>query len=190
MDHDRQSRIPEILARYEAELLQEWLAEQQAAGTDRPDLIRATELREQAREFIGLMRRATESGSIADIGAPAWAPLREMLAAMSRSRGLQGFSPKDVAVFVFSFKKPLFAQLRREISSVDELFAEIWTATTLVDQLGYWTTETYQRAREEVIARQQQEMLELSTPVVKLWDGVLARPLIGTLDSSRTQVVK
>ena len=70
-----------------------------------------------------------------------------------------------------------------------ELGAETWTATVLLDRLGLFTTEVYQRSREEVIARQQQELLELSTPVVKLWEGVVAVPLIGTLDSARTQVV-
>ena len=113
-----------------------------------------------------------------------------MLTDLSRSRGVQGFSPSETATFIFSLKKPLFARLRREVGKDPDVLAEVtWAATELLDSLGLYTTEIYQKTREEVIARQQQEMLELSTPVVKLWDGILALPLIGTLDSARTQVV-
>ena len=113
-----------------------------------------------------------------------------MLNELSRSRGVQGFSPSETASFVFSLKKPLFERLRREFSKDPEALAELtWAATQLLDNLGLYTTEVHQKSREEVIARQQQEMLELSTPVVKLWEGVLALPMIGTLDSARTQVV-
>ena len=102
----------------------------------------------------------------------------------------QGSTPSETATFVFSLKQPLFARLRRELGRDAEALAdEIWRATQLLDKLGLYTTEVYQKSREEVIHRQQQEMLELSTPVVKLWDGILALPLIGTLDSARTQVV-
>jgi rsbT co-antagonist protein RsbR len=103
---------------------------------------------------------------------------------------VQGFSPSETASFVFSLKKPLFDRLRREFSKDADALAELtWTATQLLDNLGLYTTEVYQKSREEVIARQQQEMLELSTPVVKLWEGILALPMIGTLDSARTQIV-
>ena len=121
---------------------------------------------------------------------PEWSGVREMLANLSRSRGLQGFTPSETASFVFSLKKPLFARLRREFSKDAEALAEVtWAATELLDKLGLYTTEVYQKSREEVIGRQQQEMLELSTPVVKLWEGILALPMIGTLDSARTQIV-
>jgi rsbT co-antagonist protein RsbR len=185
-----ESRIPELLATHESELLERWLDEQKRAGVSRRDLIGDAELREQSSEFLRVLRHATASGNLEDIGAPEWTDVREQLAATSRSRSIQGFNPKDVATFVFSFKRPLFELLRRETGGdQDALFREIWAATTLLDQLGYWTTEVFQRTREEVIARQQQEMLELSTPVVKLWDGILALPMIGTLDSNRTQIV-
>jgi rsbT co-antagonist protein RsbR len=84
----------------------------------------------------------------------------------------------------------LFTALRSELIDKPEAFADaIWETTTLLDKLGLYTTEVYQKSREEVIARQQSELLELSTPVVSLWEGILALPLIGTLDSERTQVV-
>jgi rsbT co-antagonist protein RsbR len=190
MSQNGAGRIPELLATYESELLESWLEEQRRAGISRRDLMADAELREQSSEFIRLLRLAAAGGSFADIRGGDWDDMREMLAAISRTRGLQGFSPKDVAVFIFSFKKPLFDLIRRESAAdSDALFRDIWNATTLLDQLGYWTTEVYQKTREEVILRQQHEMLELSTPVVKLWDGVLALPMIGTLDSNRTQIV-
>ena len=116
--------------------------------------------------------------------------MKDRLAEISRSRSAQGFSPSETATFVFSLKKPLFARLRRELGgNADALADATWRVTELLDGLGLYTTEAHQKAREEVIARQQEEMLELSTPVVKLWDGIVALPLIGTLDSNRTQIV-
>jgi rsbT co-antagonist protein RsbR len=114
--------------------------------------------------------------------------VREILYTISRARAKQGFTPTETAMFVFSLKEPIFNMLRAKLSG-DDLATESWKATVLLDQFGLFTTETYQKGREEIIARQQQELLELSTPVVRLWDGVLALPLIGTLDSARTQVV-
>jgi rsbT co-antagonist protein RsbR len=92
-------------------------------------------------------------------------------------------------MFVFSLKQPLFARLRQGTRDAGELAGELWAATVLLDKLGLYTTEVFQKNRDDVIARQQQELLELSTPVVQLWEGILALPLIGTLDSARTQVV-
>ena len=113
-----------------------------------------------------------------------------MLEHLSRSRTIQGCSPSETATFIFSLKKPLFTQLRRELSGdVEALADETWATNVLLDNLGLYTVEVFQKAREEIISRQQEEMLELSTPVVKLWDGILGLPMIGTLDSARTQIV-
>jgi rsbT co-antagonist protein RsbR len=182
------TRIPEILRKYEKELLTEWIREQ-AASLSRQDL-KQSELQEQSSEFLRLLSDATQGDGFADIQAPKWAALRDLLANVSRNRGIQGLSPSATATFVFSFKKPLFAKLRQEyLHDAQALGNEIWMATELLDKLGLYTTEVYQKTREGVINRQQEEMLELSTPVVKLWDGILALPLIGTLDSNRTQIV-
>jgi rsbT co-antagonist protein RsbR len=190
MKTNGKSRISEVITKYESDLLAEWMREQLAATTLRGDLMREAELREQSRQFLNLIRVASEQENLTDLNDAAWAETREFLAGVTRSRARQGFSPAETATFVFSLKQPLFARLRRELEREPEALAEeMWATTVLLDKLGLHTTEVYQKSREEVIARQQQEMLELSTPVVVLWEGVLALPLIGTLDSARTQVV-
>ncbi|HEX8941381.1 MAG TPA: STAS domain-containing protein [Candidatus Limnocylindrales bacterium] len=179
-------RLADVIERHEAPILDGWLAAQLGSTAFRPDLIDRDSMRRESREFLGLFREALGRDEGADVRTPAWSAVRDFLASLSRSRATQGFSPSETASFVFSIKQPLFEQLLADDAGAQ---AELWAVTAVVDQLGLYTTEVYQKAREDVIRRQQQELLELSTPVVKLWDGVLALPLIGTLDSSRTQVV-
>jgi rsbT co-antagonist protein RsbR len=129
-------------------------------------------------------------GPLADIEGPAWGSVRDLLADIARTRASKGFSASETATFVFSLKQPLFDALRQEYGTDSSALAdEIWTASSVLDKLGLYTTEVSQKQREALIARQQEEMLELSTPVVKLWEGILGLPMIGTLDSARTQVV-
>jgi rsbT co-antagonist protein RsbR len=182
--------IHDVVSSNEEAILQEWMREQVAATTRRADLIGEHQLRDQSREFLAGFREAVATGDVGQFASPAWAPLRELLASISRSRTEQGFSPSEIATFVFSFKQPLFERLRQHLGRDPALLTEtMWAASTLLDRLGLYTTEVFQKSREEIIARQHQDMLELSTPVVKLWNGILALPMIGTLDSSRTQVV-
>jgi rsbT co-antagonist protein RsbR len=165
------------------ELLAGWLSAQSSRGRSN-----SADLRRQGVEFLALLGAALASGGTS-IGGQAYAPVRELLDALSRERAQQGFSPTETATFVFALKEPLFARLRADITDAAELGSQVWIATQLLDALGLYTIEVYQRGREDVIQRQQQDMLELSTPVVTLWEGVLALPMIGTLDSARTQVV-
>jgi rsbT co-antagonist protein RsbR len=131
-----------------------------------------------------------QSGKTSDIYAAEWADVRSFLDDLSRTRVLAGFSSDETATFIFSLKKPVFDALREELGNDAAALADnVWAATLLLDLLGLYTVKSFQKSREEVISRQQQELLELSTPVVKLWDGILALPMIGTLDSARTQVV-
>jgi rsbT co-antagonist protein RsbR len=182
--------LPELLAKHEASLLAEWIKEQTASGARRSGMLNETELRDQSKEFLSLIRAAAQNGGTDDIRTPKWNSVREMLANVSRGRSLQGYTPSETASFVFSLKKPLFARIRAEFANDSKSLVDMtWSATELLDKLGLYTTEMHQRSREEVITRQQEEMLELSTPVVKLWEGILALPMIGTLDSARTQVV-
>ena len=172
-----------LLEHLNNEILEDWVKEQLAAITRRRDLMSDAELREQSYALLGAMRPAL--GTSSDIDAPAWQPVRALLDEISRSRATQGFSPSETATFVLSLKQPLMKRLKQANASLDD----VWSMTMLLDKLGLYTTEMFQKARELVITRQQAEMLELSTPVVQLWDGVLALPLIGTLDSRRTQSV-
>jgi rsbT co-antagonist protein RsbR len=190
MDKNYKSKLQKIVRKFEKELLSDWLKEQMASITLRPDLIGEVELRAQSGEFLGLFSEAIQKGSLTDIMTPEWKSVREFLADITRSRVAKGFMPLEVATFIFSLKQPLFARIRDEfVADAEALYGEIWGATVLLDRLGLFTAEMYQKTKEDIIKRQQEEMLELSTPVVKLWDGVLALPLIGTLDSARTQVV-
>jgi rsbT co-antagonist protein RsbR len=184
------SRVVQILDKHERDLLGSWVDSQLKAPTLRRDLIHEADVREQSREFLRRLREAAAAGGVEDIETKAWEPVRDQLRALSTERARQGFSPSETATFVFSLKEPLFARLRQEIGmDASTLAEETWAATVLLDRLGLLTTEIHQQGREELIARQNQEMLELSTPVVELWQGILALPLIGTLDSARTQVV-
>lgn len=183
------SKIPEILKKYEAEILAEWTEELMSINA-RKGLLKAAQMREECQEFLDLFSAAVQYGNLTNIQAAEWQNVKEMLSSISRRRSQQGFTPSETAIFVFSFKQPLFNFLRQELSgNSTDLVEDIWQATTLLDKLGLVTMEAYQKNREEIIIRQQEELLELSTPVVKLWEGILALPLIGTLDSARTQVV-
>ncbi len=184
------SRVPALLRDHEEELLGEWTREQGRALASQQGRLSEAELRGQSKEFLGLLRRATQDGNLGDVRGPVWQEVLDALASLSRSRARQGFTPTQTASFILSLKRPLFALLTKETGTNAEALAEeTWTVTQLLDQLGLHTAEVFIKNREETISRQQEEMLELSTPVVKLWDGVLALPMIGTLDSARTQIV-
>ena len=177
-----------LLIQQRREVVDAFVEEQRKQG--RVESLPAAELREQCDQFLSLLAGPADSESILDVNDAAWTPTRAFLADLSRSRARLGFSPSETASFVFALKRPLFALLRREFADdAQQLADQTWLATELLDQLGLLTMEEYQRGREEVIRSQQHEMLELSTPVLMLWDGVLALPLIGTLDSARTQIV-
>ena len=184
------NRIADIFTQHEKAILEDWVREQLAALTARQDLISAQDLRQQSSELLALFTPACRAGSLTDITTAEWKPVLDFLGEVSRKRAQQGFSPSETATVVFSLKQPLFTRLRQELSAdAGALADELWSATVLLDKLGLYTTEVFQTSREVLIKRQQADMLELSTPVIKLWDDILAVPLIGTLDSSRMQVV-
>jgi rsbT co-antagonist protein RsbR len=181
--------LAEIVSKNEEQIRAEWIRDM-GKSVQRADLMSQVELEEQCRALLSAVAAALKSSGSANLSAAGWNPVRDLLQEISISRARQGFSPADVAMFVLSLKQPLFSVIRRDLSSSqDRLFEVVWTATELLDRLALITTEAFMAAREELISRQQQELLELSTPVVKLWDGILALPVIGTLDSARTQVV-
>ena len=182
--------ISSVLKKNGKDLQAAWGRDLAAALPTGRGRISGGELEQQTGEFLKLLAAAAEHWKGTDITAADFKPLREFLEGVSRSRAVQGFTSEETATFIFSLKKPLFDQLRAAAGKdVDKFADESWLATSLLDALGLHTVKTFQKAREEVINRQQREMLELSTPVVKLWEGILALPMIGTLDSARTQVV-
>ena len=181
--------LHDLVSKNEAQILERWLDRQVGVATFRPDRLSKGELSDQSRRFLSLFRQSLASG-ITDIQSPAWANTRQMLEDLSIGRAQQGFTPSETALFVFSLKETLFDGLQDQLPTDPKAASMLIIETNqLLDRLGLFTTEVYQRGRERVIVRQQQELLELSTPVVTLWEGVLALPVIGTLDSSRTQVV-
>src|SRR3954470_12109831 len=182
------SKLPELLRARESEILGGWLAKQAQSLASRPDLISESELRAESREFLSAFMHAADTGD-PDVRHGTWAAVREILTRLSRTRAQQGVTPSETTGFVLSLKQPLFDHLQTIVGDRETLAAEVAHITQTVDGLALFTTEVFLKTREEVIVRQQQEMLELSTPVVTLWKGILALPLIGTLDSARTQVV-
>lgn len=148
------------------------------------------ELTPQVREFWKLLIGAMGTTEVGNLQGREWADTRNFLEDFSRDRVQKGFSSSETANLIFSLKRPLFERVHATYGDAPEqLGRELLTVSDLLDTLGLHTVKAYQQTREEVIQRQQEEMLELSTPVVKLWEGVLALPMIGTLDSQRTQVV-
>jgi rsbT co-antagonist protein RsbR len=190
MEAKSMTALPRVLAENEQALLAGWLESQKKAGALRSGQLGEAELGESSRRLLAALCEGAAGGQIEDIDAPAWDHARTVLEEVSRSRATLGLTPSETATFVLSLKEPLFDLVRRKVGADPERLAhELWTATLLIDKLGLFTVETFLKSREGIIRRQQQELLELSTPVVRLWEGVLALPLIGTLDSARTQTV-
>ena len=181
--------VADVLSTADDQLLDAWLVAQDSASSLGGDLVDHDELRSDSNELLRLLSAAARANGSADDRGAAWGAVEGFVAEMSRTRAVRGFSPSDTATFILSLKQPLFERIRSTTSDSETLLRELWAATTVLDDLALQTTETFQRTREDVIKRQQQELLELSTPVVKLWEGVLALPMIGTLDSARTQIV-
>jgi rsbT co-antagonist protein RsbR len=178
-----------IIERSRDELLTEWM---QHLKDQLLVLDSSTEgaLRHQCGQFLQLLAQAMKTGELDNIATEEWEEVRLFLTEVSRLRAKQGSTPSETAIFIFSLKQPLFLRLRSELGKQPETLADrTWAISTLIDRLGLFTIEVFQNSRDQIIVRQQQELLELSTPVVKLWQNILALPLIGTLDSARTQIV-
>jgi rsbT co-antagonist protein RsbR len=186
---DYATRISQLIQQHEAEIGAEWVAQLETL-TVRSNVVSKEQLRRHCQQFLTAFASATRGGELQNIEHRSWDEIRDLLAEISSSRARGGSTPSETATFIFSFKQPLFKYLNEGFAGDPAaLAATSWTISSLLDQLGLYTIEVFQRTRDQIIVRQQQELLELSTPVVKLWNGILALPLIGTLDSARTQVV-
>ncbi|MGH8256891.1 MAG: STAS domain-containing protein, partial [Steroidobacteraceae bacterium] len=180
-----------VLQERRQEILQQWFAQlAQASAASLKGRLSEQELARQTGQFLDCLLAATATRCVEDINAAEWKETRDFLEELSRERVQMGFSADETAIFIFSLKRRLFDALREHYGTdALKLATEVWEATALLDKLGLYTVRVFQKTREAVINRQQQELLELSTPVVKLWEGILALPMIGTLDSARTQIV-
>ncbi|HEY4362020.1 MAG TPA: STAS domain-containing protein [Bryobacteraceae bacterium] len=178
-----------ILTTKESEIIKRWLELQVESGK-KLSSAEQQQTEKSARELMAALKTAAAGNRLGDINSAEWDRARDILGEVSASRARAGYTPSETATFVFSLKQPLFTMLKESLGNDAPALADaVWQTTELLDKLGLFTMETFQKTREEIIGRQQQELLELSTPVVRLWENVLALPLIGTLDSARTQVV-
>jgi len=185
-----QQRTIDLIRTHEEQVLARWMANLVQTGQNLDNRISARDVDTQVRDFWRLFVAALSSADAGNLQGAEWREIRHFLEDLSRDRVLKGFNSSETALFIFSLKQPLFDLLQQGFNdSPADLGAQLWAVSELLDQLGLHTVAAFQKTREDVIQRQQEEMLELSTPVVKLWDGVLALPMIGTLDSQRTQVV-
>lgn len=186
---DDASDISTFINKYQTEILESWLQNLKEQST-RIDAFSDEQLRKQCATFLKSLAGATVNNQTVDIDGRAWDEVRSLLTEISQARAKQGYTPSETALFIFSLKQSLFSKLQTHFAQDAALLAaNIWTLSTLLDKLGLFTIEVFQKSRDQIIMRQQQELLELSTPVVKLWKNILALPLIGTLDSERTQIV-
>ena len=186
---DNAARISQLIQEHEAEIGSQWIAQLEAL-TVRGTASSKQQLRDHCQQFLASFAAATRGGELENIEHRSWDDVRDLLAEISSSRAKTGSTPSETATFVFSLKQSVFSQLTAAFAGEPEVLASAsWSISTLLDKLGLYTIEVFQKAKDQIIVRQQQELLELSTPVVKLWHGILALPLIGTLDSARTQVV-
>ncbi|MFG6563322.1 STAS domain-containing protein [Sulfitobacter sp. 1A13421] len=174
-------------------IIEEWLGTQVKEGVKRSDLFSDAESRNQNRELLKAFSKGVRDGVTGedfDFDDTQWEDLRAVLTDVSRERVNRGVTPTEMATFVLALKTPLFKRLETMLDSDHGmLIRDVMLVTRLVDAFAIYTNEIFILEREQIIDRQRQEMLELSTPVVELWDRVLTLPLIGTLDSARAQEV-
>jgi rsbT co-antagonist protein RsbR len=189
MTNDTLTSVSTVLNNSHKEILNDWI-NQQLKDPKRTQAVSESSLRNSSAEFLNLFQDASKSGNLVDMSTSEWELVQKMLAELSANRALQVSTPSETANFIFSLKQPLFAHIDKSLGNSNaEVSKALMGVSQLIDHLGLYTFEAFQKTREAIIRRQQKDMLEMSTPVIKLWDGVLAVPLIGTLDSARTQIV-
>jgi rsbT co-antagonist protein RsbR len=178
-----------LLSKKHKEILELWMSQQLADVSLREDLMTNEDLRHESEELLHALLDGMKRENFTDIDAPEYDKALEVLSGISVSRASQGYSPRETGAFVISLKEAFNKIIEKEIKEGDALYKESIKINKLIDQLAIYTFESFIRGREEVILRQTSEITEISTPVIQVWDGILVLPIIGTLDSSRTQVV-
>jgi len=178
------------LQKRKKQILELWMKNQLVDFSLREDLMSNEELSIQSEELVDVLLQTLSTANLEDVQSASFESVYEVLEAISLSRAKQGFSPRETGTFVFSLKDALLTVLQQELKNDPvQLLEESLKVSKLIDSFGIVTFETFIKGREEVILRQTDEIAEISTPVIRVWDGIVAMPIIGTLDSSRTQVV-
>lgn len=182
--------VANLLQKKKKQVLEDWMSAQLADAGLREDLMSNDELRQQSEELLTTLLKVINDKNLSEVESPEFEPVHEILGGISISRARQGFSPRETGIYIFSLKDALLNALNTELKNDPATLVDaIFSVNRLMDSMGVVTFETYIKGREEVILRQTDEITEISTPVIRVWDGILALPIIGTLDSSRTQVV-
>lgn len=180
----------QLLQNQQQTILELWMKNQLSDEGLREDLISNEELRSQSEELVSALVQNLSAESATDLNSDEWSPVIEILGGIAITRARQGFSPRETGAFVFSLKDAILEILQKELTNDAQLlFSEILKINRIMDNLSVVTFETFIKGREEVILRQTDEISEISTPVIRVWQGILALPIIGTLDSARTQIV-
>ncbi len=184
------ARIVDLLTKRHDEILNLWIKDRLESGEFREELVSKKELREQSAQIVNMLARAIKESSGGDFDAKSFAELRTLLNEISHIRAVKGYTPMENATYILSLRNTLLPLLAEELDgNATELVREMNYFTKLLDKMGLVMVENHIRAREEIIRQQRADMLELSTPVIKVWDKILTLPVIGTLDSRRAQVM-
>ncbi len=182
--------IPKLLQKKKKNIIELWIKNQLSEAGLREDLISNAEIRQQSEELVDSFVLNLTLENIDDVNSGDFDDVIEILSGISITRARQGFTPRETGAFIFGLKEALLQLLQQEIKDDKEtLYQATLQLNRLLDSFSIVTFETFIKGREEVILRQTDEITEISTPVIRVWDGILALPIIGTLDSARTQVV-
>jgi rsbT co-antagonist protein RsbR len=186
-----QSRhVVNLLAARRDEILNLWIKERLESGEFRDELISKKELRQQSQQIVDMLARAIQESGGADFDDPAFDELRTLLNQISHTRAVKGYTPRENATYVLSLRNTIRPMLLEEYNgNVEAFLDELSYFAELVDRMGLVMVENFIRSREEIIHQKRADMMELSTPVIKVWDKILTLPIIGTLDSRRAQLM-
>src|SRR5256714_3343223 len=184
------SHVVNLLVKRHDEIINLWIKERLESGEFRDELIPKKELRRQSQQIVDMLARSVKDSDNGEFESPAFDELRLFLNEISRTRAIKGYTPLESATYILSLRNTILPLLAEELEGdSDTLVREMQYFTTLLDKMGLVMVENYIRSREEIIRQQREDMVELSTPVIKVWDKILTLPIIGTLDSRRAQLM-
>jgi rsbT co-antagonist protein RsbR len=188
-NHDT-SHVVKLLVKRHDEIINLWIKDRLDSGEFRDELIPKKELRRQSQQIVDMLARSIKDSEGGDFDTAAFDEMRAFLNEISRARAVKGYTPLENATYILSLRNTLLPLLAEELEgSADALVREMQYFTALLDKMGLVMVENYIRSREEIIRQQREDMMELSTPVIKVWDKILTLPIIGTLDSRRAQLM-